>query len=379
MLMLKYILITFLLLANCIFLNAQIALTNNSTSRIGSNYYYSVLNGADINDTFYLHHFSFSISGTNNIWDFTNLPIKYGETINIISPSKAPDNKLIKGAKYVVYDSLSEEYAYYGSDSSGLYWLSSYASWLYPDYYTCMYAFAPPLRTMKYPFTLGSKTLSKTKTVLPVHPDMHGVPGDSSYTIHYTELSSQVLASGNIVLPSGTYPAILEYVKSCSFDTIMYKGFASNGQWQMAKAGLPCRGIDTAGIVNSFGEFNWYIESSSYQVAYLIASTDSNGKTIPDEIIFLMNSTPTLGINNITTDENNISIYPNPANNKLFFQNNRNNKLSYTISDVLGRILLKNLDIQNNEIDISSLSQGLYFISFRGEDNSIKTLKFLKK
>ena len=71
-----------------------------------------------------------------------------------------------------------------------------------------------------------------------------------------------------------------------------------------------------------------------------------------------------------------ISIYPNPANNSLNFNNISENAV-ISIYDLSGKQIVNQLN-SNNQIDINSLSNGIYIIKII--DNSLtKTAKFVKQ
>lgn len=68
-----------------------------------------------------------------------------------------------------------------------------------------------------------------------------------------------------------------------------------------------------------------------------------------------------------------IEIYPNPAFEKLFVRNIKNTQ-DFTISDITGKVLLHGRVKENESVNISNLSSGLYFIKVGHE-----TVKFIKK
>jgi len=87
------------------------------------------------------------------------------------------------------------------------------------------------------------------------------------------------------------------------------------------------------------------------------------------------------GINDPVKKRNNsISVYPNPANDELFISSNSVNsseKITCTIIDMFGRTVLENKLLMNESIDISTLSEGVYFIrTVNGE--YVSTIKFIK-
>ena len=74
-------------------------------------------------------------------------------------------------------------------------------------------------------------------------------------------------------------------------------------------------------------------------------------------------------------DIDSISIYPNPANTSITF-NNLKQAYNITILNILGQVVLKsNISANQNSLDISKLNLGTYFIKF---SNSSKVLKFIK-
>ncbi len=74
--------------------------------------------------------------------------------------------------------------------------------------------------------------------------------------------------------------------------------------------------------------------------------------------------------------DNNISIYPNPAQNILNIQTEEKIN-TINIIDMLGRNSVIN-NFNNNQVDVSNLSSGLYFITIQAENGSFKQ-KFIKQ
>lgn len=73
---------------------------------------------------------------------------------------------------------------------------------------------------------------------------------------------------------------------------------------------------------------------------------------------------------------NNISIYPNPANESLFvaFENQSGSAFKLLVSDRVGRII-QTIDVQDEDqnfvtINVSSLANGMYSILFVGQNSS---------
>ena len=80
------------------------------------------------------------------------------------------------------------------------------------------------------------------------------------------------------------------------------------------------------------------------------------------------------------TNDNGFTVYPNPANGVLFVRlpqcdNPTTEQTEYRIANLMGQTLLQGcIDAEIQQIDISALSAGMYFITFAG-----KTQKFVVK
>jgi CubicO group peptidase (beta-lactamase class C family) len=80
--------------------------------------------------------------------------------------------------------------------------------------------------------------------------------------------------------------------------------------------------------------------------------------------------------NNLYSNQSSISIYPNPANTSIIIDIPTIANSQITISNVMGEVISK---VENqNEIDISILTNGLYILSVKQEQN-FYTQKFIKQ
>ena len=78
-----------------------------------------------------------------------------------------------------------------------------------------------------------------------------------------------------------------------------------------------------------------------------------------------------LGITSVDSENllitGNTLVYPNPANDFIIININKNNDINYEIYDLFGRKLLEGIYQNQNKIDISNLQKGIYFIKFDNE------------
>ncbi|MCF8427694.1 MAG: T9SS type A sorting domain-containing protein [Bacteroidia bacterium] len=92
------------------------------------------------------------------------------------------------------------------------------------------------------------------------------------------------------------------------------------------------------------------------------------------------------GINLISSKPNLVACYPNPTTDKINFSFGSNQtfkgKLSYSIYDISGKLIMKideiNFTDSSLEINVASLSPGLYFIAIEFNSEVLKA-KFMKK
>lgn len=89
-------------------------------------------------------------------------------------------------------------------------------------------------------------------------------------------------------------------------------------------------------------------------------------------------STNGLGLNQ-RDFENDVYVYPNPANSILNFEVKNNVQVSeVSINDISGKQIYRSSNVINNSVDVSNLSSGVYFVTLKSDANSV-TKKFIKE
>lgn len=76
--------------------------------------------------------------------------------------------------------------------------------------------------------------------------------------------------------------------------------------------------------------------------------------------------------------EDNISIYPNPVKDILNIRCSDMSLQYISIFDLQGRILVKDDDLENNQLDLSSLPLGIYFIQIK-TDHGVSKKKLVRE
>ncbi|WP_298766499.1 S8 family serine peptidase [uncultured Polaribacter sp.] len=125
--------------------------------------------------------------------------------------------------------------------------------------------------------------------------------------------------------------------------------------------------------------FNDYLKEAVYKSADRYANpTDQHGYGIPDFKVAFTNFTSVFSVDSNSLNE--ISIYPNPVVT-IFKVNGIEEDLEryqYKMFDVLGKKVLQQVKFNQNQIDISLLKKGVYFLQL-SKDNQQKTIKILKQ
>lgn len=89
----------------------------------------------------------------------------------------------------------------------------------------------------------------------------------------------------------------------------------------------------------------------------------------------LTDTTTSLSENKIALE--NTYVYPNPSSNSVYWENDR--MITHvTLYNNIGQ-LLRRSDVREKQFDISSLSNGLYFVQFYAENDLVKTSKLIIK
>lgn len=120
------------------------------------------------------------------------------------------------------------------------------------------------------------------------------------------------------------------------------------------------------------GNYQIKISTQGYNDTIVNINIEDN-TTLTQDIYLSPCSTSLSSYENSIED---VIIFPNPCNDKLFLRNN--NFFAYIISNFQRNNLLKQRINKSNEIDVSELSAGVYFLTLYGQDET-RTLIFIKQ
>lgn len=141
-------------------------------------------------------------------------------------------------------------------------------------------------------------------------------------------------------------------------DTLRFNSWLSGG------------GMSSNTLLQDFG-----IRKVNYYFSDMTAPTQS-GNTLPiylklgaceigDKLNFRA-----LSVNDLQLNSSSLLLYPNPSNNRIQIINSENIPIkTYSIKDISGKVIATNSF--QNEIDISLLPNGIYFIEFRSDKGTV--------
>jgi len=139
-------------------------------------------------------------------------------------------------------------------------------------------------------------------------------------------------------------------------------------------------GEDRTGPIDIPATGGWTFFTSIYLNDVQLYETDSIMRlqfNVGDfNISRLIYGVATNGINQPQENMTQVTLYPNPAGNAIYFHN-LNEVMNYNIYNTLGKLVQEGKILPGNAININTLNKGTYFIRLlTGEKN--KTLRFIK-
>ncbi|WP_282074004.1 T9SS type A sorting domain-containing protein [Polaribacter atrinae] len=160
-------------------------------------------------------------------------------------------------------------------------------------------------------------------------------------------------------------------------DDFTYQSTIVDAELNPAVAGTDVTGSFTFTIPESTTPTSDLTGNLNYKIKIELKDASFNylAGQFPDTEINITSSN--LSVDDFNKTLSDIEAYPNPAKNKIYFQNLKND-VDYKafIFNILGKNILSVNQLENG-IDISSLNDGIYLLSIKS-NNKVKNLKFIK-
>jgi len=309
--------------------------------------------------------FTFSKSGTTNTWDFASLTAFAGQedTMFFVDPATVMGGSLFPSATHATYEGGDESINVINIDNNSIDFLGFVGDPVGTGTNIPVQA-QPPVSAMNFPYTYGS-TINES-TYYEVYTTGAAIGQPSIDSVRYKStvyLNAEVIAAGDIILPSGTFASLLERKINSSVDTAWMKGTTTGNQWVIAP-GFPSSEMDSA--------FYWYTNQSVQEFAH--ALYDDTG--LHD--VHYFKEQLTTSVNYIKAKASSLTAYPNPVQDFLGIKGlNFETVKEWSITNVEGQLIRKgNSNLEN--LSIRSLSKGTYLISIVSDSGLINTVRFIK-
>ena len=191
--------------------------------------------------------------------------------------------------------------------------------------------------------------------------------------LRYTAITNQeTIATANLDLFRGNWVSVTETIK-----------FSNNGIYA-----LEIKNIATNQIILNYTTTNkdmWQDGADFARPKWGIYRSLNNKQDLQDQIVkfadFSIEENPktlSVGINidDLKAKAENILLYPNPSSNEVEFKNaNSDNYDTIEMYDYAGRKMSIDKKLNNDKLDVSGFSKGLYFIVFKKDTITAKVLK----
>lgn len=135
-------------------------------------------------------------------------------------------------------------------------------------------------------------------------------------------------------------------------------------------------GLSAIADWNTIGQPNFFVICSDGSFDYYFGLLTTSSTVITDKIDAC--SALQTGINDYGQALNLIS-YTNPVTDKLVFNLDNSERISYSLIDLSGKTILSGQsNTSNNVVDVTSLERGIYFLQIIGTNQSNVTKKIIK-
>jgi subtilisin family serine protease len=134
---------------------------------------------------------------------------------------------------------------------------------------------------------------------------------------------------------------------------------------------------DATNNVDNFERVDIPNPSGTYTITVTHKGTLTGGNQ-PFTLIASSQNMSSLGVKDEVKSDNQISLYPNPAKDFVYFKNNNLVEATVSIVDMSGRIVSKEI-VKDGRMSVQSLQTGEYIAVYRDKKGREVSMKFIKK
>ncbi len=164
---------------------------------------------------------------------------------------------------------------------------------------------------------------------------------------------------------------------------IFITNFPNAASISTSSADTLCFGETATLSVNNAEAYLWSTGETTQSINvttdgnYWVKTTDLGGCDDRDTLKVNFKECSTVGIEDVVKIIPGVSVYPNPAREKITISHHYQENVRVEITDITGKVVLQDVAFEKTEIDISSLKNGMYFLrAFISENGTASTKVF---
>lgn len=314
--------------------NAQITINTGDMPVAGQTFIYA-------NDT---NATSFGSSGANQTWNFAAWANHSTDTNSFYIPSDLPGSSYFPTATLAMGD--SSEAAFIKNSSSAVEILGFYSDF---GFGPTQIEFIPPQKFLSFPSTYLTSYYDTSGFELKFAATQPGL--DSMQIISSTIYSSTIDAWGTITTPANpNVNSLRQQFIEITTETIYIKPTGLGWTLSPPAPGMPNPSVDTT------NNYRWWSNTEKFPVAEI----NADGNDVVYNASYLL-ITETVGVNEKSITQNDVTIFPNPASDKINITG-VSTESYLVIFDVNGKLIGKSrLKRNSTSINTSNYENGIYF------------------
>lgn len=339
-------------------MKAQITITIADAPTVGMIRY-------QVNDTTPSTSIVQGVAGANQTWNFSGLNTSSLDTLSFLDPTATPYVSTFPTATLVVKTKMNNypAYIYLIKDNSGVYAIGIAGVLSTSISEILKVKFIPKMSFLRTPSSYQSNYNEIYHYIIKTtSPSAYSMFGDSVKVASWTNASSTIDSWGSLTTPGGTFNTIRQYERDINHDTIWFRATFTGSWFQFSTS------TDTSDT------YKWWTNTIGNAVAELKMNlhqnkTKSFGWYVSQPTIVEQLSLPSM-----------LSVYPNPAAEKVFIGNMEDSK-EYIIKifDIIGKEVqsITAINTTKTELSLQNFDNGVYFVSVYENYKKIATKRII--
>jgi hypothetical protein len=215
----------------------------------------------------------------------------------------------------------------------------------------------------------GSLNITLATALLGIDPDGSGPHGriDSLKFTRLISYSSVIDAWGNMTTPLGTFPSLRQNETTTNADTTWQ---LVNGNWEIQSAAVSTLLGNNGIAADTNWTATWWTNdpTTRYPIVKMEYKPDGTASNIR-----WLKATPTIvNINETENMNSKVSLFPNPAKNKITISTTFSENKSLQIFDVTGKLItFERFNTESITFSVADYEKGIYFYTINDVNGNV--------